>query len=40
MMKVYQFLKKEKKKVESAHPVRVYISKKKNMFYYHKKGEN
>ena len=30
MMKVYQFLKKEKKKVESAHPVRVYISKKKN----------
>ena len=28
MMKGYQFLKKEEKKVESAHRVRVYISEK------------
>ena len=34
MMKMYQFKKKkEKKKVESAHPVRVYISEKKNINY-------
>ena len=43
MMKVYQFLKKENKKIEIAHPVRVYISEKKKYKLCStttKKGEN